>query len=106
MQNGLGIIRNSKTIQAALYELKILYECAAKNYDPSASTYENEMLKNCCLLGQGLLMSADNRKESRGAHIRSDFPKEQSAYQKKTIVQYANEHINITYESVGDNHAH
>lgn len=106
MQNGLGIIRNSETIQTALYELKILYECAAKNYDPSASAYENEMLKNCCLLGQGLLMSADSRKESRGAHTRSDFPKERSAYQKKTIAQYANENIKITYESVGDNHAH
>lgn len=106
LQNGLGIVRNSETIQSALSAITNLREREADSYDPSASAYENEMLKNCCLLGQALLMSADSRKESRGAHTRNDFPKERSEYQKQTIAQLKKGEIEITFESVGETNAH
>ena len=106
LQNGLGIVRDAETIQTALSELAELRERVSGSYDPTASAYENESLQNSCLLGQALLMSADARKESRGAHTRSDFPKEHSEYQKQTVAHYADGKVSITFESVGEENAH
>lgn len=106
MQNGLGIVRDGKTIGAALAELTDLGEKLSDSYDPSASAYENEALRNCCLLGQALLLSADARKESRGAHTRSDFPEERSEYQKQTVARQMDSGIKITFESAGEENAH
>lgn len=106
LQNGLGIVRDSKTIKAALTELDDLRETLPDSYDPSASAYENKSLRNCCLLGQALLRSADARKESRGAHTRSDFPGERSEYQKQTVAQRVDGQIAISFESVGEEDAH
>lgn len=102
LQNGLGIIRNDKTIKEALSKLTELREKVSDSYDPTASVYENEVLRNCCLLGQALLLSADSRKESRGAHTRSDFPEECCNYQKQTVSQLLNMEIKITFESTGE----
>ena len=57
LQHSLGIVREERTLQAALAELQNLQE--QMTYDASASVYENQMLQNCNLLGQALLMSAD-----------------------------------------------
>ncbi len=102
LQKGLGIVRDEKTMRGALTELTELQEKIADCYDPTASVYENESLQNCCLLGQALLLSADNRKESRGAHTRSDFPEEHSEYQKQTVANYFDGKIQITLESMGE----
>lgn len=51
-------------------------------------------------------MSADARKESRGAHNRSDFPEENSDYQKQTVARFDGKVINITLESAGETNAH
>ncbi len=104
LQHSLGIVREERTLQAALAELQNLQE--QMTYDASASVYENQMLQNCNLLGQALLMSADARKESRGAHNRSDFPEENSDYQKQTVARFDGKVINITFESAGETNAH
>ena len=106
LQNGLGIVRNGKNIEAALAELNALREKLSDSYDPSASAYENESLRNCCLLGQALLFSADARRESRGAHTRADFPEECSEYQKQTVAQRVDGQTAISFESVGEEDAH
>lgn len=105
LQKGLGIIRDAGSMQAALSELAELRERVFGSYDPTASVYENESLQNICLLGQAMLMSADARKESRGAHTRSDFPEECSEYQKQTAAHYADGKIKITFESAGEEDA-
>lgn len=104
LQHSLGIIREEQTLQTALAELQNLREQVP--YDTSASAYENQMLQNCSLLGQALLMSADARKESRGAHNRSDFPTENSDYQKQTVARFDGKNISITLESAGETDAH
>lgn len=106
LQNGLGIVRDGETLQLALSKLIDEYEQVCGSYDPSASVYENEMLQNCFLLGHTLLMSADSRKDSRGAHTRSDFPEERSEFQKLTLARQADKKIKITFESAGEENAH
>ena len=104
LRNGLGIVRDEKTIEAALSELMVLRKKISDSYDPTASVCENESLQNCCLLGQALLLSADRRRESRGAHTRSDFPEERSEYQKQTVARQLDGEIQITFESAGEEH--
>ena len=106
MQGGLGIVREDRTMKAALSELGNLCEKVSGSFDPSASAWENEMLQNCCLLGRALLMSAEARKESRGAHSRSDFPDESSEYEKQTRARLTDGGIEISFESVGEENAH
>ena len=102
LQNGLSIVRDGKAIERSLSELTDLREKISESYDPTASAYENESLQNCCRLGQALLMSADSRKESRGAHTRSDFPEERCEYQKQTVARQYDREIQITFESTGE----
>ena len=102
LQNGLGIVRDGKAIERSLSELTDLCEKISESYDPTASAYENESLHNCCRLGQALLLSADSRKESRGAHTRSDFPEERCEFQKQTVARQCDMEIQITFESTGE----
>lgn len=95
------ILRNGKAIEQSLLEFNDLREKISESYDPTASVYENESLRNCCMLGQALLLSADSRKESYGAHTRSDFSEERCEYQKQTVARLCDMKIQITFESVG-----
>ena len=101
LRNGLGIVRDGKAIEQSLLEFNDLREKISESYDPTASVYENESLRNCCMLGQALLLSADSRKESRGAYTRSDFPEERCEYQKQTVARLCDMKIQITFESAG-----
>lgn len=95
LRNGLGTVRDGKAIEQSLLEFNDLREKISESYDPTASVYENESLRNCCMLGQALLVSADSRKESRGAHTRSDFPEERCEYQKQTVARLCDMKIQI-----------
>ncbi len=75
-----GIIREEKELKEALLEVKKMQ----KNYTlmglgDRSRVYNTNLVefikfKNTLALGKALLISAIKRKESRGAHFRSDFP--------------------------------
>ena len=97
LRKGLGIVRDESTISLAAKEIDRLIENVKKELD--------ESLIECCFLGKAMLMSASARKESRGAHTRSDFPKENTDYQKQTIAEYTNGQIRISFKKAGETHA-
>ena len=99
LQNSLGIIRTEETLQKGLKELQCMYEIISNGYDYNASIIDNLLLKNGCLLRQAMLMSALNRKESRGAHFRSDFPNENENYKYTSVAKYTNGKINVYFET-------
>ena len=97
MKNGLGIIRQEETLKKALAEMDQLLEKVKGEYDSSATEEEYQALSDCCLLGKAMLMCAMERKESRGAHTRSDYPIECEKYQKQTIANMPMERLRFIF---------
>jgi len=54
------------------------------------------------MLGKAMLCCARERKESRGAHIRSDCPDENPIYEKQTIAQLEHGQIRIYFQKAGE----
>lgn len=55
------------------------------------SVYENYRLYPMAVLGKATLMSAVERRESRGAHFRKDFPGEKSEFMKCSVAEFKDE---------------
>jgi len=60
------------------------------------------MVENMLFMGKALLLSALERKETRGAHIRRDYPKRDDEHFKKITVAsyYSDDTIDITFKEV------
>lgn len=102
MRSGMSIVRNEESLKRAIDQIDDLSDSVKGTYDPSANVCENRALKNFCLLGKAMLLSAQARKESRGAHTRSDFPGEREEYQKQSMACLNDDAIAIAFESAGE----
>lgn len=88
--SGLGIIRSEKEITAAIAELE------RKLSSPIPETEHDRIL-----LGKAMLMSALERRESRGAHTRSDFPqRDDEKFQCTTVACLKNGSISVEMRSI------
>lgn len=97
-------MRAEESLLQAISQIDTLIEQINVTYDDSATEAENKFLMEGCLLGKAMLMSALERKESRGAHFRGDYPTENDAYQKQTIAEYQQNEIHIWLEKAGELH--
>ncbi len=86
--SGLGIIRDEKTMNDSVEQIN-------KLLDKDLSTAEREK----CLLAKAMLLSGLNRKESRGAHYRSDYPNIDDSYKKVGVVSFDDD-IVLDYEAI------
>ena len=92
MQNDLGIVRDGQRLAGGIKDVDYLLETAEKiRYDSSVMPYFNYSLIGILTLARAVLTCADFRKESRGAHFRSDFPETRDGYAKPTIISYEGE---------------
>ena len=88
LMSGLGILREESMITAAL-ELT----------DRLMGEAESELDRKRIRLGQAMLLSALMRKESRGAHTRTDYPGTRDEYRKLTVAKDEGDRIGITFRS-------
>lgn len=72
MWENVGIVRNEENLSKAKYELDEIFKLIEKC--DSSSVAEFYELKNMALVANLITQSALNRKNSIGAHFRSDFP--------------------------------
>ena len=93
MNNNLGIYRNEEGLSNALVEIDELNQYG----DANGSYYDNVKIKSLLVLAKACLHSAIERKESRGAHQRIEYPETSQDYQKNTCVNFDGE-IKITFE--------
>lgn len=100
LQKSLGIERDEKGLLLGLSEVQELRTAIGGLYDEGATIDENDAFPKSLLLAEAILKSALNRKESRGAHTRSDYPDEQESYRKTTIAAYKNRGIHISLATI------
>jgi succinate dehydrogenase / fumarate reductase flavoprotein subunit len=91
MQDLVGIVRTEHDIKNALFVLSDLKERAAnvpvhgnREYNPGWHTAID--LRNMLTISEAVARAAMERKESRGAHFREDFPQKDPEYGKFNIV--------------------
>lgn len=102
LKEGLGIVRSEKSLTEALSKLDALSEKIRLEDDSTAMENEKQSLSDCCLLGRAMLLCALERKESRGAHNRSDYTEESESFQMQTVAEYTDGMINIHFQKAGE----
>ena len=90
--SGLGIVRNETQLTTAL-ELLSLVKANSKR--------ETSRL----YLAEAMLKSALERRESRGAHYREDYPETQETYRKMTNAQFRDQ-VQITFCDLPERREH
>ena len=92
LYRSLPIIRNESDMNHALSELKAL-----KN------TAENQAEMNRANLALAVVKSALERRETRGAHKRFDYPeRDDDNFKKQTVARLQNGKVEITFKEVGE----
>jgi succinate dehydrogenase / fumarate reductase flavoprotein subunit len=109
MQELVGIVRREEEMRRALDALKTLRERAAKisvtgnrEYNPAWHTALD--LQNLIIVSEIVARAALERKESRGAHFRDDFPDKDPNYGKFNILvrRGSSGEMQVTREPIPD----
>ncbi len=100
LQRALGIERNDNDMRHCLHQVEELEARIRNSYDPQAAIDENVNFPNSLLLAKAILRSALARKESRGAHTRTDYPGERDEYRKTTMAVLKDKEIRISFEAI------
>lgn len=89
MQRDLGISRTREELEKGLEDISYYISIADKiHFDRSEMAYFGYSLKGLLVLAKATLSCALCRKESRGAHIRRDYPEKDDSFKGATIIRY------------------
>lgn len=89
MNEDLGITRTEKKLKQGLEGIDYYLSVSDKlAFDCDISPYQAYSLKGMLTLARAVLTCADARKETRGAHIREDYPDTLEKYQCATTIAY------------------
>ena len=91
INDSMGIYRNENDLKTALEKLDEL------DTNINGSYYDYIGIESLILLAKATVMSALERKESRGAHQRIDYPQTSDEYNKTTCATYDDGEINIVF---------
>jgi succinate dehydrogenase / fumarate reductase flavoprotein subunit len=98
MNDCLGITRSEEKlvegIQGVDYYLSVSEKIV---YDADVSPYIAYSLRPMLLLARAILTSALERKETRGAHIRNDYPERSDKFALCSVCEYQNGEHHISY---------
>ena len=102
LKEDLGIVRDEKRLRKGIEDVDFYLDIADKiNYDSSVLPYFNYSLTGILTLARAVLVSAEARHESRGAHFRSDYPEENSELQAASVISYDSGAYRLRYDREG-----
>ncbi len=95
-----NVIRNEKNLQSAFEKIEKLkssfnMNLHVKNENERKSAFK---ARNFLILSSLLLQSMMERRESRGAHYREDFPYEDDRYNKRLFVSLKNDKVKLEFQ--------
>ncbi|MCR4589402.1 MAG: FAD-binding protein [Lachnospiraceae bacterium] len=89
MQEDLGIERYHDRLQNGIDDISYYLSIADKiHYDNSERVYNTYSLGSILTAAKATLICAMSRKESRGSHIRKDYPETKDEWAASTIISY------------------
>lgn len=89
MNDYLGITRSEENLLKGISQIDFYLDIIEKiKFDSRISPYQTYVIKNQLILCKAILLCAQNRKESRGSHIREDYPLTSTEYEAASIVTY------------------
>ena len=97
----VGLFRDKEKLTQALNDINKIKSNFSKMGIEDKSTYYNKNLvefiefRNMIEVSQIVIESALNRKESRGAHFRVDYPNIDTEYEKETLIKKDSDSMNI-----------
>ena len=95
----LGITRTEEKLKEGIGGIDYYLSISDKlTFDPDVSPYVAYSIKPMLLLARAILTCALERKETRGAHIRSDYPERSAAYNLCTVCAYRNGEHSVSFE--------
>ncbi len=86
MSNYVGIVRSNLRLYRALRRINFIRKEIELYYKKTTVTTELLELRNIALVSYLIIRSALMRKESRGLHFSTDYPKSNNKYLKDTII--------------------
>ena len=99
MNSCLGITRNEKKLTEGIESIDYYISISDKLiYDSDVSLYVGYSIRPMLILARAILTSALSRKETRGAHIREDYPERSEEYAYSTLCDYENGEHRISFE--------
>ncbi len=93
----VGVIRDAEGLKNSLQifsELKRTVQSTSGNSTEAASALLE--VENALIVGEMVARSALVREESRGAHFRRDFPREDDCWKKNLFVHKGDDQIHIS----------
>lgn len=99
MNDCLGITRTESKLKEGIKSIDYYLSISEKLvYDADVSVYIGYSLRPMLILARAILTSALSRKETRGAHIREDYPKTSNEYEFSSVCEYLNGEHKVSYQ--------
>ena len=99
MNDCLGITRTEEKLNEGIQSIDYYLSISDKlTYDSDTSPYVGYSIRPMLLLARAILASALARKETRGAHIRNDYPERSEEYAYCSVCAYQNGKHLVSFE--------
>lgn len=103
MNDCLGITRLESKLLEGIKSIDYYLSISDKLvFDSDVSVYIGYSLKPMLILARAILTSALARKETRGAHIREDYPETNKEYEMGSVCEYCNGEYRVSYQKEGE----
>ena len=103
MRERLGIVRNEESLKQGIADVDYDLSVAERiRYDPSVLPYSNYSLTGILAAARATLTCALERRESRGAHFRSDHPETDASLAHPTLISYNGGAYRVSSDTEGE----